>query len=116
MTTNNRKATMIIPKNGEKIWTDLMQTPKPLPAGVSEGELLVASYAKFPDGTMVVGGIAAGTKDYNYPLFIVFDSDYNRVVDGGIDPGDWEDFYVTDIDFSLTTDGELYTLTIEEDK
>lgn len=113
----NLKATMTIPKNGHKIWTDMMQNPSnfKIPRGVTEGSFMAASYAKFSDGVTVFGGIAVGTVDYNYPMFNVFDKDDNRIGNWPIDPSDWEDFSVTSIEFAINdAEDPIYTLEIVE--
>ena len=97
------KATMTIPKNGHEIWTNMMQNPSgfKIPDGVTEGEFMAASYAKFSDGVSVFGGIAVGTIDFNYPLFNVCDKDDNRIGGWPIDPSVWEDFQATSVEFIL---------------
>lgn len=110
-------ATMTIPKNGKKIWTEMMQDPSKfkIPEGVTEGGFMAASYAKFSDGVSVFGGIAVGTVDYNYPMFNVFDKDDNRIGGWPIDPSDWEDFYVNSVEFALNdAEDPMYILDIVE--
>ena len=114
------KATMTIPKDGQKSWTDIMQNPPAkLPQGVTEGQYIVASSATFSDGVFVFGGVAVGPKDqdFNYPLFMVFDKDYNQIGGWPIDPSDWEDFYVSSIQFNVDPDSDSdgdYLLEIKE--
>lgn len=109
---------MTIPKNGQKLWTDMMQNPPVPPQGVTEGQYLAASYAVFSDGTTVFGGVAVGPKDqdFNYALFMVFDKDQNQVGGWPIDTSDWEDFYVSSIEFSTdpNSDDPQYLLQITE--
>lgn len=110
-------ATMTIPKNGKKIWTEMMQDPSKfkISEGVSEGGFMAASYAKFSDDVSVFGGIAVGTVDYNYPMFNVFDKDDNRIGGWPIDPSDWEDFYVNSVEFVLNdAEDPTYILDIVE--
>ncbi|WP_298516819.1 hypothetical protein [uncultured Kordia sp.] len=111
------EATMTIPKNGKNIWTDMMQNPSKykIPQGITEGNFLAASYAQFSDGVFVFGGVAVGTKDFNYPLFMVFDKDYNQIGGWPIDPSDWEDFQVNSIEFAVNdAEDPMYTLNIVE--
>lgn len=112
------KATMTIPKNGHEKWTDIMQNPPTLPQGVTEGQYIVASYARFDDGVSVFGGVAVGPKDqgFNYPLFMVFDKDNNQIGGWPIDASDWEDFSVTQIQFAIDPDDDdgNYLLDIVE--
>ncbi len=111
------KATMTIPKNGKKIWTEMMQDPSKfkIPQGVNEGQFMAASYAKFSDGVSVFGGIAVGTADYNYPMFNVFDKEYNQIGGWPIDPSDWEDFDISSVEFVLNdAEDPTYILEIVE--
>ncbi len=116
MKDSELQATMTIPQNGKKLWTDIMQNPTPLPQGITKDQYIAASYAKFSDGIFVFGGVAAGTKDYNYPLFMVFDQNYNQIGGWPIDTGDWEDFYVNSIEFQIEDEGDVYTLNIVEEE
>ena len=103
------KATMTIPKNGKKLWTDIMQNPpKTYPEDITEDNYIVASCAKFPDGVTVFGGVAVGAKGqgFNYPLFMVFDKHMTQVGGWPIDPSDWEDFNVSSIQFGIDPDDE----------
>ena len=112
------KATMLIPKNGKNLWTDIMQNAPQLPEGVTEGQYIAASYARFADGTFVFGGVAAGPKsqDYNYALFMVFDKNCNQIGGWPIDTSDWEDFHVNAIQFAIDPDDDdgNYLLLVEE--
>ena len=114
------KATMMIPKDGKNKWTNLMQNAtSKIPEGVNEGEYLTASSASFSDGILVLGGIAMGPQGddgYNYPVFYLFDKDFNRIGGWPIDPSDWEDFQVKSIEFNLNDDESLtYILDIKEE-
>ena len=111
------KATMTIPKNGKKIWTDLMQNGSTPKKGIAEGDYIAASFAKFSDGTYVFGGVAQGpANEYNYPAFMVFTADGNQVSGWPIDPSDWEDFYVNGISYCIDPDcdDDQYLLEIVE--
>ena len=115
------KATMTIPKNGNNLWTDIMQNPSnyPLPQGVTEDQYIVASTARFSDGVFVVGGVAVGPKEqnFNYAYFMVFDKNYSQIGGWPIDTSDWEDFQVREIQFSINPkDGDgNYLLSIVEE-
>lgn len=113
------KATMMIPKNGKNLWTDIMQNPPAPPQGVTEGMYFCASYAKFSDGISVFGGVAVGpvSQDFNYALFMVFDRDFNQIGGWPIDTSDWEDFQVSSIQFGIGPHDEdgNYLLTIKEE-
>lgn len=119
MANSQLTATMTIPKDGKNKWTQLMQNAtSKIPEGVNEGEYLTASSAQFTDGILVFGGIAMGPQGedgYNYPMFFVFDKEYNRIGGWPIDPSDWEDFQVNHIEFNLNDNESLtYILNIEE--
>lgn len=116
MQTYPLTATMTIPKDGKNIWTNLMQNGSKLVQGISEGEFITSSIARFGDGTFVVGGIAQGPEnEYNYPIFMVFDANYNRVGGWPIDSSDWEDFQVSSISYSIDDNIEdQYLLEIHE--
>ncbi|MEP2935313.1 MAG: hypothetical protein ABJM06_06320 [Gilvibacter sp.] len=110
------KATMTIPKDGKNKWTKLMQDGSATKEGISEGDFIVASYARFGDGTFVFGGIAQGPEnEYNYPAFMVFNENYEQIGGWPIDPSDWEDFQVSSISFSIDPDkDDQYELEIVE--
>jgi hypothetical protein len=109
MTAPKFKATMTVPKNGKKLWTDIMQNPPAtLPQGITEDNYIIASCAKFSDGVTVFGGVAVGAKSqgYNYPLFMVFDKTMTQVGGWPIDTSDWEDFGVSSIQFDIESNDE----------
>lgn len=112
------KASMTIPKDGKNLWTVIMQNPPELPEGVTEGQYIVASYAKFSNGITVFGGVAVGPKNqgYNYPLFMVFDNNMHQIGGWPIDTSDWEDFQVSSIQFAVdpNDDNGNYLLEIIE--
>lgn len=99
---------MTIPVNGKNLWTDIMQNPPQLPEGITEDQYIVASCAKFSDGVTVFGGVAVGPKDqdFNYPLFMVFDKNMHQIGGWPIDPSDWEDFHVNEIQFAVDPNDE----------
>jgi hypothetical protein len=117
------KATMTIPENGSKLWTDIMQNPANHPVHWSierEGEYIVAAVAKFSNGVFVVGGVTRGKKseELNIPSFMVFDKNCNRIGGSPIDANDWEDFGLRKIQFGIDPDDEFgeYLLSIVEAK
>lgn len=118
MSTPKFTATMTIPKNGRRDWTNIMQNPPALPEGVTENQYIVAAHAEFSDGIKVFGGVAVGPKDqdFNYALFMVFDQNDAQIGGWPIDTSDWEDFSVTSIQFAVDPNDEdgNYLLNVVE--
>ena len=117
------KATMTIPENGSKLWTDIMQNPAnhQIPSSIKrEGEYIVAAVAKFSNGVFVVGGVTVGKKneDFNMVSFMVFDKNCNQIGGWPIDTNDWDDFGLRKIQFGIDPDDEFgeYLLSIVEAK
>jgi hypothetical protein len=112
------KATMYLPVNGHQDWSNIMYGETKFPYKIYTDEMIVAAYAKFRDGTQVIGGVKKATdEDYNIKFFKVLDKNGMAYPDWPIDCSDHEDFHGKGFIFILNDDETIeYHLTIEEKK
>ncbi|CAB9517200.1 expressed unknown protein [Seminavis robusta] len=94
MATKPLQATLWIPFNGAKVWTDFMQGRRDVPDDFNVGSPIVMSSTTFSDGVQVMAGVykSEEPKVYNIVFFWVFAEDGSQVPGWPIDPSDWEDF------------------------
>ncbi len=96
-------ATLLLPPDGKKVWTKLMEGSDSVPQEIATGSPIVQSYANYSDGTQAILGVLKSQtpKEYNSIFAWVFDAMGNQYAGWPIDLSDFEDFYVNEIIFSL---------------
>lgn len=115
----DRVATMYIGKNGHKLYTGLMQGESnfAIPKEIENNSPIVASYAYFPDGHFVIGGVLKSSKeDWNSIFMWLFNPEGIQVDGWPIDTSDMEDFGTKQYNFVIGEDECEYSLLIEEKK
>jgi hypothetical protein len=110
------KTTMYLPTNGHQDWSNIMYAETQFPYKIYPDEIIVAAYAKFRDGTQVIGGVKkAHDEDYNIKFFKVLDKKGMAYPDWPIDCSDHEDFHCKGFIFNLNDDETIeYHLSIVE--
>ena len=111
-------AVMTLPKGGKKAWSEIMYGNTPVPEQINTGSPIVMAYARYDDGTQVVGGVykSEDPRDFNVKFMWVFDAEGNQYPGWPIDTSDEEDFFTMGYRFSLSEDDEegKYQLSIVE--
>ncbi len=110
------EATMWLPSGGKQYWSTIMSGEAPLSAQFNQGDIIVAAYAQFTDGTQVIGGVRKwDADDYNIKFFTVLDAFGKAYADYPLDCSDHEDFLHTKHIFTINGDTHIeYHLTIKE--
>lgn len=110
------KATMLLPAGAKEYWSSIMYGEAKFPYEIYEGEIIVAAYAKFRDGTQVIGGVKkSDSEDYNIKFFNVLNPAGKVYPSWPIDCSDHEDFRHHGSIFILNDDESVeYELTIKE--
>jgi hypothetical protein len=110
------KATMWLPSDGKQYWSTIMYGEAELPSDLNQGDIIVAAYACFDDGTQVIGGVKKGDSEaYNIKFFTVLDASGKAYPGYPLDCSDHEDFLHTRYIFNLNDDESIeYQLTIAE--
>jgi hypothetical protein len=110
------KATLLLPTNGKQDWTNIMYGETKFAYKIYPDEIIVAAYAKFRDGTQVIGGVKkANDETYNIKFFKVLDKNGMAYPDWPIDCSDNEDFHGKGYIFILNDDETIeYHLDIVE--
>lgn len=112
-----RTATMIIPKNAFKLWTDYMTAEAPVPEGVAVNEPICQAEAVFKDGVKtILGVLRSNTPDYNIKFAKVLDKSGNEIP-GVLDVSDHETFMNDGYEFELGDDDDpdLYVVKVVEE-
>lgn len=112
-------ANMMLPAGGMEAWTKIMQGAVPVPDQINTGSPVVMAWARFDDGTQVVGGVYKydDPTEYNVKFMWVFDVNGNQYPGWPIDVSDDQDFFNTAYEFTLSPDsGVSYLLNIVEQK
>lgn len=110
-----QKAIMYLPPNGKSIYTKFMQgrLNADIPKDIDKGSPIVASYAEFPDGNYVFGGVLkSGQTEYNSIFMWAFRPNGTQFPEWPLDVSDVEDFEAKSMIFEL--DGCEYELEIKE--
>lgn len=110
-------ANLVLPAGGMQAWTRLMQGDSPVPDEINSGAPIVTAFARYPDGTRVLGGVykSDSPSDYNIKFMWVFDSQGNQYPGWPIDVSDEQDFLNQRYTFSLAPHSQaLYRLNIVE--
>lgn len=110
------KATMLLPVGGKDYWSTIMYGEAKFPYTLYEGDIIVAAYSQFKDGTQVIGGVRkSNSEDYNIKFFNVLDADGKVYSGWPIDCNDDEDFHGSGFIFILNEDENTeYHLSIKE--
>ena len=116
MKKKTHKTTMQLPAGGMEYWSTIMYGEAKFPYTLYEGDIIVAAYARFKDGTQVIGGVRkAKEEDYNIKFFNVLDASGKVYSGWPIDCNDHEDFRGSGFNFFLNDDENIeYQLSIEE--
>lgn len=84
-----------------------------IPENIDKGSPIVASYAEFPDGNYVFGGVLkSGQPEYNSIFMWAFRPNGTQFQEWPLDVSDVEDFEAKSMIFEL--DGCEYELEIKE--
>jgi hypothetical protein len=110
------KATLLLPTGGMEYWSTIMCGEATFPHTLYEGDIIVAAYARFRDGTQVIGGVRKAKEEgYNIKFFNVLDASGKVYSGWPIDCSDHEDFRGSGFVFSLNDEGSTeYHLSIKE--
>jgi hypothetical protein len=110
------KATLLLPAGGKDYWSTIMYGEATFSYTLYEGDIIVAAYAQFKDGTQVIGGVRkANEEGYNIKFFNVLDASGKVYSGWPIDCSDHEDFRGSGFIFILNDDENIeYHLSIEE--
>ena len=114
-------ATLLLPKGTEANVTSFMHRDEPLASLPANAVIQTIGPGTFDDGVKAYFDLLNGRKGkWPCPPYLdarVYDIEGNRVPNWPIDPSDWEDFYITGVDFEICYGaGECtdYSLTIKE--
>jgi hypothetical protein len=110
------KTILWLPIGAKEYWSTLMRGEVQFPYTVYKDDIIVAAYAKFKDGTQVMGGVKkSDSPDFNIKFFTVLDADGKAYPNGPIDCSDHEDFQGSRFIFILNEDESIeYHLSIKE--
>jgi hypothetical protein len=116
MKKKTHKATLLLPTGGKEYWSTIMCGEAKFPYTLNEGDIIVAAYTQFKDGTQVIGGVRkSNSEDFNIKFFNVLDPDGKVYPDWPIDCSDHEDFRGSGYVFMLGGDESIeYQLVINE--
>lgn len=116
MQKTNYETTMWLPSGGKQYWSTIMSGEAKLPSELYQGDIIVAAYACFDDGTQVIGGVKKWDSDtYNIKFFTVLDASGKTYSGYPLDCSDHEDFLQTKYIFNLNGDESIeYHLSIAE--
>jgi hypothetical protein len=115
MPKKNYKTTLWLSIGAKEYWSSLMRGEVQFPT-MYRDDIIVAAYAKFKDGTQVMGGVKkSDSPDFNIKFFTVLDADGKAYPNGPIDCSDHEDFLGSGFKFILNDDESIeYHLSIKE--
>ena len=107
---------MWLPSDGKQYWSTIMSGEAALPSDLNQGDIIVAAYAGFDDGTQVIGGVKKWDSEaYNIKFFTVLDASGKAYSGYPLDCSDHEDFLHTGYIFNLNADDSVeYHLTVAE--
>jgi hypothetical protein len=110
------KTTMLLPAGGQAYWSTIMYGEAKFPYKIYEGDIIVAAYARFKDGTQVIGGVKkSNSEDFNIKFFNVLDANGKVYSGWPIDCSDHEDFHGSGFIFILNDNEDIeYHLSIKE--
>jgi hypothetical protein len=110
------KTTMWLPTGAKEYWSTIMSDEAKFPYELYEGDIIVAAYAAFKDGTQVIGGVKKAKEEgYNIKFFTVLDASGKAYSGWPIDCSDHEDFCQSGCIFILNDDESVeYHLSIQE--
>jgi hypothetical protein len=107
---------MWLPTGAKEYWSSIMAGEAKFQDTYYEGDIIVAAYALFEDGTQVIGGVKkSNVEDFNIKFFTVLDSTGKAYSGWPIDCNDHEDFRHSGNIFILNDDESIeYHLSIKE--
>ncbi len=116
MEKKTNEAILWLPTGAKEYWSTIMSGEAKFPYTLYEGDIIVAAYARFDDGTQVIGGVRkSNSDDFNIKFFHVLDASGSVYPDLPIDCSDHEDFRGSGFVFILNEDESVeYHLAIKE--
>jgi hypothetical protein len=116
MEKKTNEAILWLPTGAKEYWSTIMSGEAKFPYSLYEGDIIVAAYARFDDGTQVIGGVRkSNSDDFNIKFFHVMDALGNVYPDLPIDCSDHENFRSSGFGFILNEEGSVeYHLAMKE--
>lgn len=116
MENKTNEAILWLPTGGKDYWSTIMSGEAKFPHAHYESDIIVAAYARFDDGTQVIGGVRkSNSDDFNIKFFHVMDAAGIVYPNWPIDCSDHEDFRGSGFVFNLNNDESVeYHLAIKE--